>query len=41
MYSYTLKVNACRNTKYKYNDKNDTLYVSMYYCINDTDILYL
>ena len=41
MYSYTFKVNACRNTKYKYNDKNDTLYVSMYYCINDTDILYL
>lgn len=41
MYSYTLKVNACRNTKYKYNDKNDTLYVSMYYCFNDTDILYL
>lgn len=29
MYSYTLKVNACRNTKYKYNDKNDTF---MYLC---------
>ena len=29
MYSDTLKVNACRNTKYKYNDKNDTF---MYLC---------
>lgn len=29
MYSDTLKVNACRNTKYNDNDKNDTF---MYLC---------